>query len=280
MKKTILSMAMLLTLSATVPALAQKHRHTPTTQMVDKQKDTKADAANAASQEDEGIEAYSDTTSTDNDSVSVTSMPGWKSHVVDDTNDLDPSRFGDPFSWLSHLFTTAFGGFLGTIIILVFLLFLFMPLIIVLLIIRYFVRRHKDRVRLAEMAMEKGVPLTEEQTPLTEEQTPLTEKHTPLLKSRAEYMWRRGVKNTSIGVGLMIFFWCLGANPLVGIGGLVACIGLGQMFMVKYNYDSKLTWKRKNEETYEEPLYSDIADTTENNEENGEERNNPNETNR
>lgn len=61
MKKTILSMAMLLTLSATVPALAQKHRHTPTTQMVDKQKDTKADAA---SQEDEGIEAYSDTTST------------------------------------------------------------------------------------------------------------------------------------------------------------------------------------------------------------------------
>lgn len=92
MKKTILSMAMLLTLSATVPALAQKHRHTPRTQMVDKQKDTKADAANAASQEDEGIEAYSDTTSTDNDSVSVTSMPGWKSHVVDDTNDLDPSR--------------------------------------------------------------------------------------------------------------------------------------------------------------------------------------------
>lgn len=266
MKKTILSMAMLLTLSATVPALAQKHRHTPTTQMVDKQKDTKADAANAASQEDEGVEAYSDTTSTDNDSVSVTSMPGWKSHVVDDTNDLDPSRFGDPFSWLSHMFTTAFGGFLGTIIVLVFLLFLFMPLIIVLLIIRYFVRRHKDRVRLAEMAMEKGVPLTEEQA--------------PLLNSRAEYMWRRGVRNTSTGVGLMIFFWCLGANPLVGIGGLVACIGLGQMFMVKYNYDSKLTWKRKNEETYEEPLYSDIADTTENNEENGEERNNPNETNR
>lgn len=68
MKKTILSMAMLLTLSATVPALAQKHRHTPRTQMVDKQKDTKADAA---SQEDEGIEAYSDTTSTDNDSVSA-----------------------------------------------------------------------------------------------------------------------------------------------------------------------------------------------------------------
>ena len=35
MKKTILSMAMLLTLSATVPALAQKHRHTPRTQMED-----------------------------------------------------------------------------------------------------------------------------------------------------------------------------------------------------------------------------------------------------
>ena len=101
MKKTILSMAMLLTLSATVPALAQKHRHTPRTQMVDKQKDTKADAANAASQEDEGVEAYSDTTSTDNDSVSVTSMPGWKSHLVDDTNDLQ-ERSGGLQSHLSY----------------------------------------------------------------------------------------------------------------------------------------------------------------------------------
>ena len=225
---------MLLTLSATVPALAQKHRHTPRTQMVDKQKDTKADAANAASQEDEGIEAYSDTTSTDNDSVSVTSMPGWKSHVVDDTNDLDPSRFGDPFSWLSHLFTTAFGGFLGTIIILVFLLFLFMPLIIVLLIIRYFVRRHKDRVRLAEMAMEKGEPFTDELKPLS--------------KKSPEYMWRRGVRNTSIGAGLMIFFWFFGMQSLMGIGALVACIGLGQMFMVKYNYDSKMPWQKRDDE--------------------------------
>lgn len=71
-------MAMLLTLSATVPALAQKHRHTPRTQMVDKQNDTKADAANAASQEDEGIEAYSDTTST--------TMTAFRSQVCQDGN--------------------------------------------------------------------------------------------------------------------------------------------------------------------------------------------------
>ena len=109
-----------------------------------------------------------------------------------------------------------------------------MPLIILLLIIRYFVRRHKDRVRLAEMAMDRGVPLPEEQA--------------PLLNSRAQYMWRRGVRNTSIGAGLMIFFWFFGMQSLMGIGALVACIGLGQMFMVKYNYDSKMPWQKRDDE--------------------------------
>ena len=52
-------------------------------------------------------------------------------------------------------------------------------------------------------------------------------------------MWRRGIRNVSIGIGLMLFFWFLGAEPLVGIGGLVACLGAGQMFMVRYNYNNK-----------------------------------------
>ena len=108
------------------------------------------------------------------------------------------------------------------------------PIIVVLLVIRYFMRRHKDRVRLAEMAMEKGEPFTDELKPLS--------------KKSPEYMWRRGVRNTSIGAGLMIFFWFFGMQSLMGIGALVACIGLGQMFMVKYNYDSKMPWQKRDDE--------------------------------
>ena len=37
----------------------------------------------------------------------------------------------------------------------------------------------------------------------------------------------------------MIFFWFLGAESLAGIGGLIACLGAGQMFMVRYNYNTK-----------------------------------------
>ena len=95
-------------------------------------------------------------------------------------------------------------------------------------------RRHKDRVRLAEMAMEKGEPFNDELKPLS--------------KKSPEYMWRRGVRNTSIGAGLMIFFWFFGMQSLMGIGALVACIGLGQMFMVKYNYDSKMPWQKRDDE--------------------------------
>ena len=84
------------------------------------------------------------------------------------------------------------------------------------------------------MAMEKGEPFNDELKPLS--------------KKSPEYMWRRGVRNTSIGAGLMIFFWFFGMQSLMGIGALVACIGLGQMFMVKYNYDSKMPWQKRDDE--------------------------------
>ena len=108
------------------------------------------------------------------------------------------------------------------------------PIIVVLLVIRYFMRRHKDSVRLTEMAMEKGEPFSDELKPLS--------------KKSPEYMWRRGVRNTSIGAGLMIFFWFFSMQSFMGIGALVACIGLGQMFMVKYNYDSKMPWQKRDDE--------------------------------
>lgn len=100
-----------------------------------------------------------------------------------------------------------------------------MPLIIVVLLIRYLVKRHNDQMRLAEKAMESGQPISDEQMPLS--------------KKSPDYMWRRGIRNVSIGIGLMVFFWFLGVESLAGIGGLVACLGAGQMFMVRYNYNSK-----------------------------------------
>lgn len=220
MKKTIFLMAMLLTLSAAAPmasAAQQSHRNRPHTQMVDK-KDKDAAA------EEEGIVAYSDTVTAD--TASATNGGA--------TFDNDDS--------MSRRCRTFFNTMPGEIVKLCFIVCVFVPMllcflapiIVLLLVIRYFMRRHKDRVRLAEMAMEKGEPFTDEMKPLS--------------KKSPEYMWRRGVRNTSIGAGLMIFFWFFGMQSLMGIGALVACIGLGQMFMVKYNYDSKMPWQKRDDE--------------------------------
>ncbi len=221
MKKILFSLVAIMLLGSTVPMEAQRHRHTPRTTVVD---DTKAD---------NGIEAYSDTSSTAEQLDTADCSTTADADDINDSNRFDPSRFSDPFSWFAFLGTSGFVGILLIILLLgVGLLFLFMPLIIVLLIMRYMVRRHNDRVRLAEKAMEQGQPLGESEMPLN--------------KKSPDYLWRRGVRNVSIGAGLALFFWFLGADSLVGIGLLVACLGVGQMFMVRYNYDSK--FKRKEEE--------------------------------
>lgn len=220
MKKTIFLMAMLLALSAAAPmasAAPQSHRNRPHTQMVDK-KDKKA-------ADEEGIVAYSDTVTADTASAANggatfdNDAPVSRDELLEFYNSLP--------GWIVKLF----------LILCVFvpmLLCFLAPIIVVLLVIRYFMRRHKDRVRLTEMAMEKGEPFNDELKPLSQKSP--------------EYMWRRGVRNTSIGAGLMIFFWFFGMQSLMGIGALVACIGLGQMFMVKYNYDSKMPWQKRDDE--------------------------------
>ena len=134
MRKILLSLVAVMLLGSAVPMEAQRHRHTPRTAVVDDNKD------------DNGIEAYSDTSSTVQMADTAHSNAYSTPLSVDDSNRFDPDRFSDPFSWLAFLGTSGFVGILLTILLLgVGLLFLFMPLIIVLLIIRYLVRRHNER---------------------------------------------------------------------------------------------------------------------------------------
>lgn len=213
-------MALLLTLGSSATVSAQRHRHTPRTETV---------AKDSAKSKDQGIEAYSDTSSVATDSAAYdTTVP------ATDNDSFDQDDFDNPFSWFAHLSSTNFAGVAFIIVVLLTFILLLMPLIIVLLIIRYLIKRHNDRVHLAEKAMETGQMLNEEDMPLS--------------KKSPEYMWQRGIKNVSIGLGLMVFFWFLGAESLAGIGGLIACLGAGQMFMVRFNYNSKFGRKDKDNE--------------------------------
>ena len=94
------------------------------------------------------------------------------------------------------------------------LLFVLAPLIVCILLIRYLVRRHNDRIKLAEMAMEKGINVPENDRPID--------------KQSDEYLVKRGLRNVFLGAGLCAMFSWWNVDFLAGIGALIVFYGLGQ----------------------------------------------------
>ena len=48
-----------------------------------------------------------------------------------------------------------------------------------------------------------------------------------------EALWRKGIRNVSIGVGMIVMFYIWSSSMLMGIGALVACYGVGQLVIVR-----------------------------------------------
>ena len=196
---------MALTLSASMQAGVRLHRHTPRTETVT----TKTDSA-----KNQGVEAYSDTTSNYNqaaDDTTYTSVPA---------NNYDNEIDGSNWFFKAMAGAMGVGGFFIVVLcILLAALVLLAPVIIVILVIKYLIKRHNDSVKLAEKAMETGQPI------------PAAIKPTKVYTN--EEQWQRGIKNVSIGLGLMLLFWFLDADPIIGVGGLVLCMGIGQMLIAR-----------------------------------------------
>ncbi len=191
MKKAILALALVMSIGATQVSLASsapKHRYHPTTQQVDSKAAPASAAQPSASKDkdDEALEAYSDTTSTD--SANYDDYDENDNKSVHSRYSLD--NYDDPFDFIGSVFG---GGALAVMIIfcIIFgLLFVFAPLIIVFLVIRYLIRRHNDRMKLAEMAMEKGINVPESDRPID--------------KQSDEYLVKRGLRNAFLGAGASV----------------------------------------------------------------------------
>ena len=216
MKKSILALSML-ALLGTSPVLAQaRHRHHAPTEQV---------ASDNNSSDDENV-AYSDTASTSSaaDDDPDESYYDRDSQVSDAVanNPLSFRNFDNPFAWFVALFTAGFGGIVLALIIILFVFtLLFAPFIVLFMILRYLMRRHNDRVELAEKAMAAGVDVPEHMRPLGRQSN--------------EYMWRQGVKNASVGFGLMVMFYFWEGYYLVGVGALILCLGIGKMVISRYS---------------------------------------------
>ena len=218
MKKSILALSML-ALLGTSPVLAQaRHRHhAPTVQVAPGNSHDDADDENVA---------YSDTASAASASADAPdeSYYDHDSQVPDAVanNPLSFHNFDNPFAWFVALFTAGFGGIVLALIIILFVFtLLFAPFIILFMILRYLMRRHNDRVELAEKAMAAGVDVPEHMRPLGRQSN--------------EYMWRQGVKNASVGFGLMVMFYFWEGYYLVGVGALILCLGIGKMVISRYS---------------------------------------------
>ena len=236
MKQTFITLLLVLTLGTNTEALAQRHRHTPRVEAVSHKAKASDRSHKAAAEKAQngGVEAFSDTTSSADDTVDTavvdtTYTSGY--HVQEDDFNESP--------WFVKAITGALGVgaviFALLIVVLVFL-FLVSPFIIIILVLRYLIRRHNDNVRLAEKAMESG------------QAVPSGAKIAKHRTYSNEDQWQRGIKTVSIGLGLMALFWFIGAEQLVGVGVLILCMGAGQMLIGRTS--------RRNES----PIYEEFED--------------------
>lgn len=92
-----------------------------------------------------------------------------------------------------------------------------MPFVVIIMLIRYFIKRHNDNVLLAEKAIEKGYPLSS---------LPTAGKWNVYYNQK---QWEKGVRQIFVGAGLMVLALCLRNAALFGVGALVIFMGIGQL---------------------------------------------------
>lgn len=233
MRKLFIILAM--AAAFTVPVQAQKslYRHNP--QVVN---------SHAAADTSEVV-AYSDTTGAARDTAVAQQTAHDDSDSVHVTTLDDVS---DPFKLIAYL--ADLGGFGGVVIAIFFvllgLIIMLSPFIFVALIIYMIFKNRNKRYRLAEKAMENGQPIPDY-----------------LLKKddfSNEALWRKGVKNGCLGIGLVVFFYVIGANPLTGIGWLVFFYGLGQCIISRTTGRDK---RQKWNDSYTDDIKDESADDKE-----------------
>lgn len=206
MKQYLLMLSMLLTFSISGMQAQGKHRSHQQTATTIAVKDTAK----------QGVEAYSDTTS---------SVSNDTANIVDNTaafanSDDDENWENDPFTFWNKNIGWHIGGiFFAIFIITIVFLFLALPFIVIIVLLRYLIKRHNDRVDIAKQAIASGQPIPEDVKPTA--------------ARNSDDLWKGGIINIATGVGLVIMFSIWGSNTLIGIGCLLICFGIGHLVIAK-----------------------------------------------
>ena len=220
MKKVIMTMTMLLLLGTNVQMAAQKHRHTPQQELVDS---TSKDA----------VEAFSDTTTTVATPAGAVDDDWTKEDDVDERIEKHLTRVIT--SWDSK-------DALGVLLVLGVLLIIFVlaPVLIIAALFYFINKNRKEKMRLAQMAMQQGQPIPDQL---------LNEKPIDV-----DDEYQKGMRQCFVGVGLMIFLGYAAGNVGFGIGALVFCIGLGKVFASKTAQKREMKNNELNKNHYDQEI--------------------------
>lgn len=193
-------MTLLFALGTTAPATAQTQQKRQQQELVD-------------STGQNEFEAFSDTTLTETDSAVNRAI-----HIGDDwDDDWDDDDFKvsiDEFFKNVNADDLA-GMFFALLVILI--IFVFSPLLIFGLLLYFIFRNRKQKMKLAEMAMQNGQPIPDQ---LLKERTPDDQE-----------TYKNGMRQLFLGVGLMVFLGITAGKIGLGIGALVFFIGLGKVMI-------------------------------------------------
>jgi hypothetical protein len=194
MKKTLVTMMMLMALLMGAEAMAQNHRHTPRAQ------EELVDSTSKG-----GIDVFSDTTSVADSAAASTDS--WD----DEDDEFYRSTLKDLVGDMSSKDLTGIAIVLGSL----FILFVLAPVLIIIALFYFINKNRRDRIKLAQMAVQQGQPIPEQ-----------------LLEDKQETVndeYQKGLRQCFVGVGLMIFLGLTAEEVGFGIGALVFCIGLGKI---------------------------------------------------
>ena len=185
----------------------QNHRHTPQQELTD-------------STSKDGVEVYSDTTSSD------TTIRATKGHVTINTpmgsQSWDYDVDDDTESVMHHVFGNMrekdIAGMFFVLCVLL-IIFVLAPVLIIIALVYFINKNRKEKMRLAQMAMQQGQPIPDQ---LLNDKPGSTDQE-----------YQSGMRQCFVGVGLMIFLGYAAGTVGFGIGALVFCIGLGKVFASK-----------------------------------------------
>lgn len=200
MKKSLIAIAMLFVLSMNAGAAAQKHRHTPRTEQVDSAKNNQ-----------DAIEAFSDTTSTDADKEEQVTYT-YSRNVTDE----DAKAIKEVLEGVGGVIAPSAAIAIVAIVV----MFLLAPLLIIIAIFYFVNKNRKEKYKLAQMAIQNGQPIPDQL--LKESQTSVDNDD-----------YQSGLRQMFLGIGLGIFLGIIIGDIGYGIGALIFFIGLGKWYIAR-----------------------------------------------